>query len=417
MRKTRRPPRKARLTERLLSTLKPEAVAYPVWDQTLPGFAIRVQPTGSKAWYAVYSRRGTPRWLHLGNAGHVDLATARKSAAEMLLQVATGKDPAAERQAQRSSGTFGELAEQYVERHAKRKNKSWQHADRLVRRYLLPAWGKLPSASITRADAQALLDGITAPVLSNQVKASGSAIFTWGAKKEIISSASAIFTCGTKKEIIITSNPFRAIDSHPTVDRERVLSDSEVPLVWSAFDSVGLLPSSALKLILLTGQRPGEVSNMRREHIVDGWWTLPGEPVPALGWPGTKNKQNHRVWLPTAAREIIAELGDGFVLPGERGGGVKRLDAAMRDICAKLGVADKVTPHDLRRTFSSKVTGLGFGRDAMNRVTNHREGGIADVYDRHEYADENRRILETVSASIMTLVEGKPTGKVVPIRR
>jgi integrase len=400
MHKTRRSPRKARLTERLLSTLKPEPVAYPVWDQTLPGFAIRVQPTGSKAWYAVYSRRGTPRWLHLGNAGHVDLATARKSAAEMLLQVATGKDPAAERQAQRSSGTFGELAEQYVERHAKRQNKSWQHADRLVRRYLLPAWGKLPAASITCADAKTPLDGITAPVLSNQVKASGSAIFTWG----------------TKKKIVTTSNPFHGIDSHPTVDRERVLSDSEVPLFWKAFDGAGLVAGSALRLILLTGQRPGEVAHMRREHIVDGWWEMPGEPVPALGWPGTKNGLSHRVWLPTAAREIIAELGDGFVLPGERGGGVKRLDAAMRDICAKLGIAEKVTPHDLRRTFSSKVTGLGFGRDGMNRITNHREGGIADVYDRHEYADENRRILETVSASIMALATGETKGKVVPIR-
>jgi len=64
---------------------------------------------------------------------------------------------------------------------------------------------------------------------------------------------------------------------------------------------------------------------------------------------------------------------------------ISGLDKAMRDICLKLGIKDKVTPHDLRRTFSSKVTALGFGRDAMNRVTNHREGGIADVYDRHHY--------------------------------
>jgi integrase len=160
---------------------------------------------------------------------------------------------------------------------------------------------------------------------------------------------------------------------------------------------------------------------MRREHVVDGWWQLPGEPVPALGWPGTKNGASHRVWLPKAAQAIIAELGDdestGFVFVGERGGAVGRLDAAMRDICAKLNVAAKVTPHDLRRTHGSTITALGFGRDAMNRIQNHVEGGIASVYDRHGYAEETKSIMEAVAARIMALATGASDEKVVPIRR
>ena len=87
-----------------------------------------------------------------------------------------------------------------------------------------------------------------------------------------------------------------------------MLSDSELPRFWSAFDDAGLVVGTALKMILLTGQRPGEVSHMRREHIVDGWWEMPGEPVPALGWPGTKNGESHRVWLPKAAQALLAEL-------------------------------------------------------------------------------------------------------------
>ena len=78
----------------------------------------------------------------------------------------------------------------------------------------------------------------------------------------------------------------------------------------------------------------------------------------------------------------------------------------MREICKKLG-AERATPHDLRRTFSTLVTGLGYGRDALNRLTNHREGGIASVYDRHGYADENKRIMEAVAGEIMRLVEGR----------
>jgi integrase len=88
----------------------------------------------------------------------------------------------------------------------------------------------------------------------------------------------------------------------------------------------------------------------------------------------------------------------------------------MRAICAEIGVNDKVTPHDLRRTFATRVTRLGFGREAMNRVTNHKEGGIADVYDRHRYEAETKKIMERVAAKIMTLVGGTGGGNVIELR-
>jgi integrase len=155
---------------------------------------------------------------------------------------------------------------------------------------------------------------------------------------------------------------------------------------------------------------------MRREHIKDGWWEMPGSPDKMLGWPGTKNGESHRVWLPKVVRGIIAEANDGagFVFGGRRP--VGGLDAAMRAICADLRVNEKAVPHDLRRTFSTRVTRLGFGRDAMNRVTNHKEGGIADVYDRHRYETENKKIMERVAAKIMALVGGTGGGNVVELR-
>jgi integrase len=109
-------------------------------------------------------------------------------------------------------------------------------------------------------------------------------------------------------------------------------------------------------------------------------------------------------------QDIIAELSDGattgFVFAAARGGPVDRLDVAMREACKKLG-GERARPHDLRRTHGSTITGLRFGRDAMNRIQNHREGGIADVYDRHEYADENRKVMEAVAARILALAEGR----------
>jgi integrase len=202
------------------------------------------------------------------------------------------------------------------------------------------------------------------------------------------------------------------------------LSDSEVPLFWAAFDDAGVY-ASALKVILLTGQRPGEVAKMRLEHIKDGWWEMPGAPVPELGWPGTKNAANHRVWLPRTVCDLIAELAEGetsgFVFSGAVRGA--HLGAAMREICAKLK-AERATPHDLRRSFLSRVTGLGFGRDAMDRIANHKKRAIADVYDRHSYAKEDQHIMDAVAARIMALVTGEADAvageadaKVLPFRR
>ena len=399
MTRPKRPAHKRRFTELFVRKLKPKTATYVVWDTHQRGLAIRVQPTGNKAWKAIYSRHGRPRWLHIGDAGAIGLSDARMLAAEAMLAVARGHDPAAEKKAERSKGTFAELAERYVEQHAKRVNKSWPQADALVRRHVLPRWGKLQAATITCSDIKAMMASIEAPIVANQTLAAVSAVFTWATKEELVA-----------------GNPCRGVDRNATKSRERVLADSEVARFWAAFDDAGLVAGSALKAILLMGQRPGEVAHMRREHIKDGWWEMPGEPVPALSWPGTKNGASHRVWLPAPAQALLAELGDGgFVFPGARGRSA-RLDKAMRVICAKLGV-ERATPHDLRRTFSTTVTGLGFGRDALNRVTNHREGGIASVYDRHGYAEENKRVMEATAARIMSLVEGRTDNKVVSMRR
>jgi integrase len=395
MPRPKRPALKRRLTELSVRKLKPKTTSYVIWDTLQRNLAIRVQPTGARAWKVIYSYHGRPRWLHLGDAGAIGLADARMLAQEAMLAVARGKDPAAEKRAERGAGTFADLHSQYLERHAKRRNRSWRQADALVRRHAYPRWAKLQAASISRADVRAIMGRIEAPIAANQTLAAVSAVFSWAVREEILA-----------------ANPCKLVARNETRSRERVLSDSEVPQFWAAFDDAGLVASSALKVILLSGQRPGEVAHMRREHIVDGWWEMPGEPVPTLGWPGLKNKQSHRVWLPKPVQELIAELGDGgFVFAGPRGRPVHGLDAAMRAACKQLGV-ERATPHDLRRTHGSTITALGFGRDAMNRIQNHREGGIASVYDRHGYAEETKRIMEAVANRIMMLVERKQSNVV-----
>jgi integrase len=394
------PPLKKKITEILLRKVRPQGAPFLIWDSHHRGLALMVQPSGSKAWKVYYRAHGRPRWHHLAAADAVGIADARRLASRVMFAVAEGKDPAAERKAERGRGTFAELAARYVTEYAKRNNKSWQQGDALARKYLLPRWGKLSAAAITRADARAMMTSIEAPVLANQVLAAASAIFMWAIKQELIK-----------------ANPCALVERNETKSRERILSDAEIPTFWTAFDAAGLMRSAALTMILLTGQRPGEVAHMRKEHVEDGWWTMPGDPVAAIGWPGAKNGSSHRVWLPTAARDLMAELIDGaamagFVFANNRGRAVDGLDAAMRDACKKVG-AERATPHDLRRTHGTTIASLGFGRDAMNRIQNHREGGIASVYDRHQYAEENKRVIKAVASRIMALVTGDDASNVV----
>jgi len=241
-----------KLTDLFVTSRKPQARPELIWDLKQPGLALSVRTTGKKAWKVIYRHHNRPRWLHLGDARSIGLADARRLAAKIVLDVFEGKDPVAERKAERNSGSFADLASQYVELHAKKHNKSWRQAEKLVARYLLPGWGKLKASAITRADVRAAMIRIEAPIVANQVLASASAIFTWAIKQEILG-----------------LNPCKGIDRNPTNDRERVLSDTELVALWPKLDA-------QLKLILLTGQRPGEVAALEKDHIVEGWWNMPG---------------------------------------------------------------------------------------------------------------------------------------------
>jgi len=370
-----RAPNKRRLSDAFAKTVRPDPDrTVVIWDTLQRGLALRVEPTGHRAWKCVYTVRARgPRWYHLGDARALSLADARRLAAKIMAQVAEGGDPHADRLALRGRGSFEQVAARYLEEHAKRRNKSWRQADKLVRKYLLPCWAKLDIGSIRRADVKAAIAAIAAPILANQVLAAASPIFGWAMRQEIIA-----------------ANPCSGVERNDTTSRERVLSDSEIAAFWPWLNA-------SLKMVLLTGQRPGEVAHLRNEHVVDGWWEMPGAPDLTTGWPGTKNAQSHRVWLSEPVRKLLPDV---LTIP------TGRLQRDMRAICTQLGVREKVTPHDLRRTFCSKITALGFGRDAMNRVTNHKEGGIADVYDRHRYAEENKRIMETVARHIVGIAEG-----------
>ena len=313
----------------------------------LSGFGIRAN-AASPSWSSARGTKpGSASTAAMERLAGCTLATqpplvSRTLAARAMLEAAEGKDPVAERKAQRTQGAFEELAARYVETYAKRRNKSWRQADRLVRTNLLPRWGKLKAAEITRFDVKAMMARIeSAPVLANQTLAAASAIFAWAIREDILK-----------------VNLCAKVERNEVRSRERVLSDGELPRFWAAFDDAGLVKGSALKMILLTGQRPGEVAHMRSEHIVDGWWELPGAPNPPIGLAGNKER---RIAPGLATRACSWRCSPNWTSRAldyvwrRPVGGLRRGNAQG---LLPVGT-ERATPHDLRRTHGSAITRLG----------------------------------------------------------
>jgi integrase len=390
---------KLELNDRFLRAVPKPAERTRYWDTKQPGLVLVVEPTGHKSWKIAYRFKGRLEWYSLGSADKIGLAVAREAAKVSLASVVLGLSPQAKRREEKASmgATFEAIAKRYVEEHAMRRNRSWQQADFLVRRYVIPKFGKLKLQDIARRGVVALTRELTEqgkPALANQVRAAISAIFNWAIREEIAN---------------IAANPCQGVPRNKPQSRERVLSEAELPRFWQAFDELGA-PGAALKLILLSGQRPGEVRHLRGSDVERGWWSMPGKPEGK--WCGTKNGQSHRVWLTGEALALLEAVADARISE-------TRLAEAMAKANELAGVPrdKRARPHDLRRTHGTLVTSLGYGRDGMNRLQNHKEGGIASVYDRHGYADENRRIQEAVTRRIMALVEGGPIGNVVQLQR
>jgi integrase len=224
-----------------------------------------------------------------------------------------------------------------------------------------------------------------------------------------------IYNWGIDKERI-EANPCLGITPSEETARDRVLSDDEIRKVWGALDGQPLIIAGRFKLQLITAQRPGEVRTIRWTDIDDdsGWWTIPSEI--------TKNRLSHRVWLPEAARDILAvmkkQFGQGaWVFPSPTSDGPVRSNTKPT-VAIRKASGVSFTPHDLRRTAASHMASLGITRFTIGRVLNHVEKSVTATYDRHSYDQEKRQGLEAWTRRLAEILANKKpsAGKVVKFR-
>lgn len=391
---------KHKLTTRYIDSIKPpKSARVEYWDAGTPGFGLRVAASGRKSWVLMYRVRGDKRLRRetLGTYPTLSLADARDQARADLRAAAKGQDPASQRKAEREADTFGDLADQYMERYAKKHKRSWFKDQQALDRDLLPRFRHRKAASIRRREVIELLEDIAdrgAPVGANRTLEIVRRIYNWGIEREIVE----VNPCQRIKKIGVERR------------RERVLKDDEIRAVWRAFEQETPRMCAHFKLRLLTLQRGGEVSRMRWDDLdlSSGWWTIPPE--------FTKNGLSHRVPLSSQATEIIDDIkgqsnGSEWVFPSPTGKGPLRV--FWRAIAAiKKHSGAEFVPHDLRRTGASRLTGdLGFSRFLVGQVLNHVETGVTATYDRHAYDREKRQALEAWGQRLQEIVSGESSPR------
>ena len=362
-----RPPKHGMVfNDRALRALRPGPRRVDYMDLGLKGFGIMVQPTGLKTFFVRYRTGRGLRRLTLGSYPATSFADARSAAQEAIGRVAKGGDPQAARHAQRTAPTFGDLAKDYLELHAKRRKRTWEEDERILQTDLLPAWRNVPAAEIRRRDVALVLDRIVgrgSPIMANRVRALASKIFNFGLVREVVE--------------------FNPVGGVPPAgeerSRDRVLSEHEIRTLWGIWEAENSVTSAVFRMLLLTAQREMEVLSMRWQDIEGSWWRVPAGVV--------KNKLGHRVFLSDQAARLLAELRGltglkEWVFASPRTARhISSLNTAKQRFRALLGVHDW-HPHDLRRTAATYMGRLGVARSAIAKVLNHAEPGVTAVYDR-----------------------------------
>jgi integrase len=363
------------------------------WDDRLPGFGVRVSPSGNKSFALLYRLAGRSRRATLGQYPEMSLADARRLARRTLNAAAAGQDLRDEIAAAQRTHKFDQVLDTYLSVHCAQHNRpsSLRETAGQLRGKFLPYWHSRHIGELTKADITSILDKLVlngTPSAANHAFAAIRTFFNW---------------C-LQRGLIATSPVTGMRQPTKSVTRERVLTEHELKTVWQAAAKLGYPFGSVVQLLLLTGQRRGELAGMAWNQLdLDAAsWLLPA----AL----TKSNRSHLLPLSKTAVHIIKQVprqSPIFVFPART-----RPDLSLRgftrlkDEFNAIVQIENWTLHDLRRTAATYLARLGVQPYVVERILNHTSGtfsGVTGIYNRHAYVEEMRTALETWSAFLTTL--------------
>jgi integrase len=377
-----------KLTKRRVDAAEAQAREYFLWDEEVPGFGLRVLPSGRKGYVVQYRAGRRPRRMSLGPSTVLTCEQARSRAIIIVASVRNGQDPAAHRDAQRTATTVKELAERFDREHIsiRLKPSTAKEYRGNLKRFILPALGRLTVTEVTRADiAKFHHDLRHIPYQANRCLEVTSKMFNlaemWGVRPD-----------GT--------NPRKHIRKYPEEKRERFLSAAELRRIGEVLREMeceGIeLPSAILaaRLLILTGCRLNEIMTLKWEHVdlAEKVLRLPdsktGAKLVHVGQPAVE--------LLEAAERIDR---NPWVIPGTlEGKRLSDLQPFWQRVRARAGLKD-VRIHDLRHTFASTAVAAGQGLPMIGKLLGHTQVQTTARYA-HLAADPVKEAAERVASNL-----------------
>jgi integrase len=415
-------------------------------DEALTGAYVQYWPSGAVSYLLRYRFKGKSKKLVIGkfNPDANGLAEVRGKAREAQNQLMQARrddddalDPVASRSARRNAAQAERAQQQVAARpardlvervvedfmtlYAKPHTKDWRETERLLKKEIVGRWAGRRLSEISSAEVREALREVKAraPIAVNRLHGRFRKLCNWALEEEIISASPV------EKVKALTPEKNRA--------RERVLSDEELGGVWQAAETLGFPFGPIFQLLILTGQRRGEVAGMTwgEFDLANETWVIPQER--------TKNGLRHSVPLPQPAIAILKAqprfkraqgetdfvFSPGATAPSGFSRARRRLDAAMSALRRATDPEALSLPewvvHDLRRSVASGMARLGISLPVIERCLNHISGsfgGIVGVYQRHSFAEEMRAAEIRWGRHIEAIVSGEPeANNVVELAR
>jgi integrase len=427
-----------RITKRSVEAIEAprEGSRAYLWDDTLKGFGVMVTPAGGRSYLIQYriGGRGTPTYRYtIGKHGSPWTAEkARERAIDLLEMVRKKINPvafdrakvaeAAEAKKDDERFAFSAYADFFIKRHAEaRKLRSTEDIRAVFRRDLRPHFRDKPITAIRRTNVQACLD-----VVGERSSSAANKAHKWLRKM-------LAFAVDRGD---LSASPMEGMGPpHAEGKRQRVLRSQEIVFIWEAAEDLGEPWAGFVHLLLLLGQRLREVAGMTWEELdlSAATWTIPGAR--------TKNKRDHLVPLPPRAVAILtglqpnAKLRKGVVFSTNGRtpiSGFSKLKARLDDLVqarvrkAGEGAGELPMPldpwvfHDLRRSVGTGCQALGFPIEHTEAVLNHvsgTRGGLAAIYQLHEYKDEKTAALNAWARHVEALLGKRDQSNVIPLGR